>query len=189
MCLIVLIDKCGSRKYLNKEERERFISAITKRDIRDKLFYYMLLLSGVRISEALQIKVMNIDFSNLAVNIESLKKRSKGKWRQIPLPEWYVKELKHLIVVNSLQEDSRIWIQSRRTATRHIQNLMDYANIKGKQACSRGLRHGFGVHCILSDVPLNVIKKWMGHESIQTTIIYLNVTGKEERGFAEKMWM
>ena len=46
--------------------------------------------------------------------------------------------------------------------------MMNEAEIKALQECSKGLRHGFGVYCIMCDVPLHLIKKWMGHESIET---------------------
>ena len=52
----------------------------------------------------------------------------------------------------------------------------------------KGLRHGFAVEALQSGVPINVVSKWLGHARIETTAIYTEVTGKEERFFAEKMW-
>jgi len=183
-----LISSDGQRKYINQEERQRFIHVIKGIEDSQKLFCYMLLLTGVRISEALNLKASHIDFSNLTVNIESLKKRTKGKWRQIPLPEWYLEALKSYIINIKLASEDRVWSQSRRTATRQISKIMKDADIVGIQSCSRGLRHSYGITLVQVGVPVSLVKRWMGHESLETTIIYLNVIGKEEREFAEKFW-
>ena len=61
------------------------------------------------------------------------------------------------------------------------------SNIQGPQTCSKGLRHGYAVLCLQRCVPLSLIQIWMGHSSIQTTSIYLQVSGEEERRFAEKI--
>ena len=37
-------------------------------------------------------------------------------------------------------------------------------------------------------VPLNMLKKWMGHASIETTAIYADAVGKEEQEIAARMW-
>lgn len=65
---------------------------------------------------------------------------------------------------------------------------MDEIGIEGAQVSAKGLHYGFAVSAIENNVLLSLIKKWMGHSSISTTAIYLNVIGKEERAFAEAMW-
>jgi integrase/recombinase XerD len=52
----------------------------------------------------------------------------------------------------------------------------------------KGLRHGFGVAAVQSDVPLNMVQKWLGHADISTTTIYTNAVGEQERSLAERMW-
>lgn len=183
-----LISPDGQRKYINQEERQRFINVIKGIVEDQKLFCYILLLTGARISEALNLRASHIDFSNLTVNIESLKKRTKGKWRQIPLPDWYLEKLQSYITRSEIKSEDRIWPQSRRTATRQIGRVMKEADIVGIQSCSRGLRHSYGITLVQVGVPVSLVKRWMGHESLETTIIYLNVIGKEEREFAEKFW-
>ncbi len=66
--------------------------------------------------------------------------------------------------------------------------MMSDAGISGTKACSRGLRHSFAVNSVIHNVPLTLIQKWMGHASITTTAIYLNVLGAEERNFAKRTW-
>jgi hypothetical protein len=37
-------------------------------------------------------------------------------------------------------------------------------------------------------VPLNMLCKWMGHASMETTAIYANALGAEEQGIAARIW-
>ena len=76
----------------------------------------------------------------------------------------------------------------RITAYRWIKTIMDDAGIHGPQACPKGLRHGFGIHAVISGIQLNMLQKWMGHASIQTTAIYANAVGPEEIRLARNMW-
>jgi site-specific recombinase XerD len=62
------------------------------------------------------------------------------------------------------------------------------AGITNLPASPKGLRHAFGVHAVFSGIPLDLIQKWLGHEDIETTAIYTNVLGAEERQVAARMW-
>ena len=64
------------------------------------------------------------------------------------------------------------------------------ANIdgRGQSATAKGLRHGFGVAGVQSNVPLNMIQKWLGHANINTTTIYTDAVGEEERDLAARLW-
>jgi integrase/recombinase XerD len=44
------------------------------------------------------------------------------------------------------------------------------------------------LHAIRCGVPLNLVQKWLGHARMETTAIYLQATGPEEREMAERMW-
>lgn len=66
---------------------------------------------------------------------------------------------------------------------------MRHAGISGAMACPKGLRHGFAVACIAQNIPLPTVQKWLGHARLETTAIYLNATGDEEREFAKRLWI
>jgi site-specific recombinase XerD len=53
-------------------------------------------------------------------------------------------------------------------------------------------RHGFGVSAVQAGIPVTLLQRWLGHARLETTAIYANVSGPEEReiagrfqGFAE----
>ncbi len=65
---------------------------------------------------------------------------------------------------------------------------MQVAGIEGPQATAKGLRHGFGVRATEKTRNPRLVMKWLGHMSLNTTIIYMDVIGQEERAAARKMW-
>jgi len=146
----------------------------------------MLLMTGARISEVLSLTSDSFDMDEKLVSIECLKKRKRGIFRQIPLPDHILKTISN--IVEGKESNEVIWKWSRRTATRRIKQAMIESKIHGPQSSSKGLRHGYAVLCLQKRVPLTLIQIWMGHSSIQTTSIYLQVSGEEERKFAEKIW-
>jgi integrase/recombinase XerD len=185
-----LLSDNGERLYLTASERERFEEVCKKQDRETMTFGLVLLYTGCRLSEALNLKVKHIDLENNSIGIESLKKRKKGIFRSVPVPERLIESLN---LVHALRESKNkndlLWPFSRMTGWRKIKKIMLLAKIEGPQASPKGLRHGFGVFAIADcEIPLNMIQKWLGHAEIKTTAIYANALGKEEREIANKMW-
>lgn len=190
---IRLFDRQGNRKYLTPSERHQFKAAAFQVSNRACTFCLMLCYSGCRISEALQLKVKNIDFAAGAVVIETLKQRKPGVFRQIPLPDEYLKDLNLVFDLKALQKkrdklEDRIWSWSRKHGYVQVMDTMRLAGLEGIHATPRGLRHGFAIACIDKGIPLNLIQKWMGHAHISTTAIYANAMGEEERKIASRLW-
>jgi site-specific recombinase XerD len=63
---------------------------------------------------------------------------------------------------------------------------MTVARITGPQATPKGLRHGFGIKAVISQVPLNMVQKWLAHAQLATTSIYADATGEEAKQIAER---
>lgn len=74
------------------------------------------------------------------------------------------------------------------TGYRKVRDVMEEAGIVGTHATPKGLRHGFGVRAIQSNVPLPLVQRWLGHADIKTTAIYTNALGPEERALASRTW-
>jgi len=131
----------------------------------------------------------SIDIDQKTLTVESLKKRKRGIYRQIPISNELVTELNEALGLNRRSEQAEpLWTWSRRTASRRIKSVMSSSKIVGIQACPKGLRHSFAVHGVLKGIPLILLKRWMGHAYLQTTEIYLNIIGQEERAIAAKLW-
>lgn len=190
-----LIDPEGRRLYLTGDERRAFLEAARDAAREVRTFCTVLHDTGCRISEALELIPARIDLNAQAITIRSLKKRRQGIYRAVPVPPG---TLDHLDLVHALREAQRrgkghadrlLWPWSRMTAWRRVMEVMEVAGIpSGPHRCPKGLRHGYGVHAISSGVPLNMLCKWMGHASMETTAIYANALGAEEQGIAARMW-
>lgn len=186
-----LIDPAGHRLYLTAAERAAFLAAAAKADREVRTFCEVLHYTGCRISEALALTVRRVDLDAQVLVFETLKKRRPGVFRAVPVP---APLLDTLDLVHGLREarkksgDPLLWAWSRTTAWRDVKGVMRAAGIEGPQATPKGLRHGYGVAAIGATVPLNMLSKWMGHATIETTAIYANALGEEQRSIAERMW-
>ncbi len=185
-----LYTRTGARKYLTADERRRFLEA-SKRQARPELRTLCLTLAytGARISEALALTTASIESEAGFVAIRSLKKRKRVVVREIPVPGDLIAALEQTHDLSRRDADARLWSMSRSQAWRLVKQVMRDARIPpGPHQSPKGLRHGFGLHAIRSGVPLTLVKRWLGHARIQTTEIYLQAMGTEERAIAERMW-
>ncbi|MCW2393538.1 site-specific integrase [Sphingobium sp. B11D3A] len=183
----LIMGQDGRRKYLTDRERDAILTHASTADEAVYTFCSVLAATGCRISEALTLRMRNIDIESQSIIIECLKKRRRGIYRAVPVPSDLISLLVKVHNVSS-NSDVRLWPWSRMTAWRKINGLMDTAGIKGLQATPKGFRHGFGVTAIESGVPLNMVQKWLGHSDLRTTAIYTSAIGREELSIAERMW-
>jgi integrase len=86
------------------------------------------------------------------------------------------------------QGDLLLWPWGRTQAYKHIKALMDTAGIQGPHASPKGLRHGFGVRAANKTRQPRAVQKWLGHRDLNTTAIYMDVQGEEERELAARLW-
>jgi integrase len=187
-----LFDSNGKRKYLTPVERAAFIGAAFKAEPITSTFCLTLALTGARISEALAITPDRLDISNNVIVLETLKRRRKGLFRAVPVPEELIA---HLLSIHNLtpmlelsEAKQRLWKFSRPTAWKRVRQVMHQAGIGKGLAMPKALRHAFAVEAVQQRIALSVIKKWLGHAKIETTAIYAEPVGEEERALARLMW-
>lgn len=178
-----IYDGRGCRKYLDSGERERFLASADKLCLTKRALCYVLAYTGARISETLELGPHRLDLGNKALCIRTLKRRRLA-FRLVPVPEFLVAMLQALPV----DDHGRYWPFHRSTAWRIIHEVMDDAQITGPMATCKGLRHTFGIHGAICNVPTPTLQRFMGHASLTTTAIYLDAVGVEEREFAQRMW-
>lgn len=189
----MLFDQAGTRKYLTADERRAFIRAAKRFVPTVETFCVTLALTGARISEILALTPDRIDRASHAIIVESLKKRRSGIFRAVPVPDDLIRRLAAVHGIfggtsDTSQRSERLWPWSRTTAWQHVKTVMIAAGIPRSVSRPKALRHGFGVAATQSGVPLNIIQRWMGHSRLDTTAIYTNAVGDEERALAKRMW-
>ena len=189
----------GERKYLNAAERKRFLASVSVlENPSDQTFVQMVYWSGCRPSEALKrMAALHIDLDEASVVIRSLKKRGaqKGRhFRVMPLPRHFVERLDEVHGVRQAQrhkdggESAVLWPFSRTRGWQIMGAVMDAAGLTGAKACARGLRHSLGICAIATKVPETRLQSWLGHSSLESTSVYVNALGPEDRNLARSMW-
>ncbi len=182
---IALFNGCGARKYLCARELPRFLKATAKEDDVTRTFCLLLALTGCRISEALALTPAQIDPETGRIAFRTLKRR-RVTFRAVPVPPYLMAAMLRIAEQKTTKE--RLWPWSRPTAWRRVKAVMDAAGISGPQAMPKGLRHGFGVANAEENVPMATTQKWLGHAKLETTAIYQQAVGREEKAFARRLW-
>lgn len=155
------------------------------------LFAQMLAWTGARVSEVLALTPASFQIDSAVVSFRTLKR--VDSCREVPIPRKLMKALNrafHLQALQRVPEQAarRLWPWSRVTAWRYVKSIMACAGVAGRQACPRGLRHGFGVGAVAAGVPLDVMQRLLGHASVETTTIYTEACGPEQRALVARFW-
>jgi len=181
----LLFDQDGQRKYLCLKEGRRFLRAADGMDHATRVFCRLLLFTGPRVSEALELTPHRLDADAQLVVFRTLKRR-KLVFRAAPIPAGLMDEL--LGLAQGKTGNDRLWTWCRQTAWRRVKKVMAAAEIDGPKAVPRGLRHQFGVQALEQNVPLVFAQRLLGHTSPNTTTIYQQAVGRDARRFVAKLW-
>ncbi|MDP1735994.1 MAG: site-specific integrase [Caulobacter sp.] len=180
-----LFDAEGCRKYLCASERRRFLAAAATADLTTRLFCQLLAITGCRLSEALALTPKRLDPETGRVIFRTLKRRRRI-FRAVPVPPDLMRALQ--LMAAAKEPDAPLWGWCRQTGWRHVTAVMARAGIAGPQASPKGLRHAFGVANAENNIPASLTQRWLGHARAETTAIYQQAVGGEERAFAERLW-
>jgi len=171
--------------YLTKDEVREVLEGM-----RNKPLYHLLInflwQTGARISEALSIKVSDIDFYSKVVRMPSLKKRSP-QIKTIPLQGDLIGEIGAYVGQEGLSKEDRIFSITRQHAYRIVRGACVKVGIEEHRSHPHVLRHSFAVNSVLQRVPLPILQKWMGHSDIKNTMVYLNILSQDTRDFYEAL--
>lgn len=179
-------------KYLRKEQIERIVTAagfaiawsspFTKK--RNLAILLMLLYTGLRKSELLNIKLCDLDTKRSEIKIAAVTSKSK-----------YHKTLPLNAPVQRALSDYLEERQKRRFATpylfaadnrdeplseqglKHLIKRISHAS--GVRFHAHQLRHTFAVNLISSGSDISVVQKLMGHKSLGSTLTYLRCIPSE----------
>jgi integrase/recombinase XerD len=181
-----LFDRDGCRKYLLPSERFAFVTAAMEEQEPVVSFCLTMAFTGARISEALALTAPRIDRGDETIVFRTLKQRGSLRFRAVPVPGSLLVALNP--VCAAAQIDGRLWMFGRTTAWKIVKSVLRKAEIAEGLCKPKALRHAFAVEAVLNGVPLNMLQKWMGHARLETTAIYANVLGEEERTLARRTW-
>lgn len=146
----------------------------TKNSIVYKTLVFLLLDSGIRLSEALGIKLSDIDFGNKTIIIASGK---TSKIRYAPFSSFSSELIKNLIDVDKSREFLFYNFLKNRLMTRHDVKLF-YRRLSEKTGIkkihSHRFRKTFGSILAENGMPIQYIQALYDHSRLDTTMIYVN---------------
>jgi integrase/recombinase XerD len=182
---------------LSIAEVRRLIDAV--RTLHNKTYFWTVYSLGLRLQEGLHLQVRDIDSERMLVHVH----RGKGaKDRYVPLP------------VRTLQMLRQYWATHRNpvwlfpaTGRDHDEATsaaepMAGSSVHGamkrvvqelgftKRITTHTLRHSYATHLLEAGVNVRLIQQYLGHSSLQATMIYLHLTslGQEQaRATIERM--
>lgn len=154
-------------KYWDRDYINSIINSVP--NYKYKMLIKFLWMSGVRITEAVNLTKGNIDFENYVMVVKWLKSR-KYKERVVPIHP-LLREILQVYVAN-LKDSDRVFPITRQRA---FQITMKYLGGSPHQ-----LRHSFAVNWLRCDGDLVILHKILGHSKIQTTMEYLKIVPTEQ---------
>ncbi len=152
---------------------------------RNKAMLELMYSSGLRVSELVDLKLQNIDFSEDIVRIFG-----KGsKERIVPIGDYakeylekYINEYRNTMFKNGINEyvflNNHGNKMTRQGFFKIIKQLAKEKNIN-KDISPHTLRHSFASHMLKYGADLRTIQELLGHSDISTTQIYTHITNEE----------
>jgi len=171
--------------YMTKDEVRDVLEGVENKPLNHLLINF-LWQTGARVTEALSVKVSDIDFYSKVVRMPSLKKKNP-QIKTIPLQGELLGELGAYIGQKGLKKDDLIFSITRQHAHRIVRDACIKAGIDKKRAHPHVLRHSFSVNAVLQRVPLPILQKWLGHSDIKNTMVYLQILSQDTRDFYEAL--
>ncbi|MBT5614716.1 MAG: tyrosine-type recombinase/integrase [Flavobacteriales bacterium] len=168
--LPVFIEENQIEKLLNEVEfDEGFIGE------RDKLIIELFYVTGIRLSELINIKIFDINFSNSLIKV--LGKRNKE--RLIPLSINIVNELQTFVKKHNLNNYLFTNLGGTKVYTKLVYRVVKKYIGKISSVNKKSphiLRHTFATHMLNNGADINAIKELLGHANLSATQVYTHNT-------------
>ena len=196
--LIVPKIKKNLPEYFSEEEIELLFQTAekdtSKQGQRNQIMLYVMYVTGVRVSELVNLKIAHIMFNEGRVRIEG----KGGKHRILPLPLSIVTMLKDYITqvhgafmqkhgetgyLFPIKYGKQIKPISRQAFWTLLKGIWKKAGID-KSISPHKLRHSFATHMLKRGANLRHLQEMLGHENVSTVQVYTHV----ETSFLRKIY-
>ncbi len=141
-----------------------------------RLFFEILLSSGIRIDEFMNLRFIDFDLENLFLKVNFLK--AKGSKERTTVISSDVRDLLKKLYYKKLNSNEFIATFSY---SHYIKKLHEIAKKVGiqKRVYPHLLRHCFGTYHYKQFKDIVLLKELMGHESIISTQLYVTLSGED----------
>ena len=142
---------------------------------RNKLIIELFYVTGIRLSELINIKISDVDFNNQSIKV--LGKRNKE--RIIPLSSSMINGLNNFIVNNQKNHFLFTNLDGMKLYTKLVYRLVNKYIAKISSVNKKSphiLRHTFATHMLNNGADINAIKELLGHANLSATQVYTHNT-------------
>lgn len=170
-------------KYYTREEVGRLLEAC-RRD-RDRLILGVMWQTGVRVSELLSLTAASVDWHAQVLRVRTLKRRDH--LRTIPLRAPLLGELARHVAGVGISGDRKLFPLTRQRIHQITAEAARRAGLPPDRAHPHTLRHSFAIACVLARVPVLALNEWLGHASLEATLIYTKILCAESRRYMDEV--
>lgn len=191
------VDPVQTIKYLTQDELTRLLAVVTSR--RDRAIFLVAYYHGLRLREAADLKMDDIDLDRGRIWITRLKGSLSGEH---PLQEAEIKALKSWLwernhgVKSHPSCNNNPYLfpsqQKRPLSGRMIDYLMklygEQANIPENKRHFHVFKHSIATHMLEAGVDVSFVKEWLGHRDINSTMVYAQITNRSRDEKARQLF-
>ncbi|EKA1452384.1 tyrosine-type recombinase/integrase, partial [Campylobacter jejuni] len=168
-------------EFMSEEELKKFLDAIENADfknntIRNKLIIKIIIFTGIRVSEAIDIKMGDISEEN---DLYIIRIRAKGnKYRVVMIKKELIYDLLKNVSINYMSKDALLFVNKKGTpltqsyVSRIVEQLLFRAGIRKQKNGAHMLRHTFATLLYKKQKDLILVQEALGHASLNTSRIY-----------------
>ena len=165
-----------------------FLDSITggeHRFLLKRAIFELIYSSGLRVSEAVNLNMSDIDFAG---RILTVREGKGGRDRTVPFSEVAALFLKRYIgkgrkefvsAIRGLPEEPLFLSEYGRlssvTVRKYFKEILEKTNIKRKRLTVHSIRHSCATHLLEAGADVRYVQELLGHESIETTVKYTHL--------------
>ncbi|AJC87682.1 integrase/recombinase [Campylobacter insulaenigrae] len=181
-------------EYMSEEEVSKFLNAIDEMDfknntIRNRLIIKIIIFTGIRVGEAINIKLKDISEEN---DLYIIRIRGKGnKYRVVMIKKELIEDLLKNVKVNYLSQDGLLFVNRNAKAltqayvSRIVEQILFKAGIRKQKNGAHMLRHTFATLLYKQQKDLVLVQEALGHASLNTSRIYTHFDNEKLKLAAE----
>jgi site-specific recombinase XerD len=173
-------------KALSLEETEAFLLALTDDSSlgrRDRILFELMYGGGLRVGEAVGLRVADFDFEDGSVRVVGKGDRE----RRVYLKPALLQALREYIVPEPPTGFLFLGYRGKPLTVRNVQlRIKAYAKAAGirRRVTPHTLRHSIAVHYLQGGAPINFIQNFLGHAKLSTTGKYLQLSDRDAKRIA-----
>lgn len=184
-------------RVISKTEFDILISSIDfspvrcrKNIIRDKLIISMLFYTGIRRAELLNLSWNDLNLEN---NILIVRAGKGNKDRIIPIHKNLLSLIDAYLTLRLPLKNNALFIGEsgkklcKNSFTFILKMHLNLSGLAKKGYSAHSFRHGFATHLIESGVDLFKVQRLLGHQSLDTTKVYINFNNSQMAKAIDKL--